>query len=102
MPALSVVIPTYQRSESLEKLVDCLVDQTIWDDMEVIVIDQNEPGYLTDVIPHAILKEVRLARSERPNVSLARNLGYEMSRAEVVLFIDDDLEPAREFCRSGL
>ena len=40
-PAVSVIVPTYERHDVLEALVECLARQTIRD-FEVIVVDQSE------------------------------------------------------------
>ena len=96
---LSIVIPTFRRKESLQRLLRRLLDQE-GVSSEIIVVDQNPPGYLGDIlsasssIRHLILPE--------PNASNARNRGFMASTGQHILFIDDDLVPATDFCRNAL
>jgi GT2 family glycosyltransferase len=96
---LSVVIPTFRRKESLQRLLGKLLNQEEVSP-EIIVVDQNPPGYLGDIlsafpsIGHLILPE--------PNASDARNRGFMASTGQHILFIDDDLVPEADFCRRAL
>ncbi len=98
-PVLSIVIPTFRRKESLQRLLQLLLDQKDVSP-EIIVVDQNSPGYLRDIlsafpsIGHLVLPE--------PNASDARNRGFMASTGQHILFIDDDLVPEADFCRKAL
>jgi GT2 family glycosyltransferase len=97
--SLSIIIPTYKRKESLAKLLHALMTQKNISP-EIIVVDQNPPGFLNESIPegsnvkHLILKS--------PNVSEARNRGFMHASGDIILFIDDDLLPGDEFCSKGM
>jgi GT2 family glycosyltransferase len=98
-PVLSIVIPTYRRKESLQRLLRLLLEQKEISP-EIIVVDQNPPGYLQEIlsafpsIGHLILAN--------PNASDARNRGFMASTGLQVLFIDDDLVPEADFCMKAL
>jgi glycosyltransferase involved in cell wall biosynthesis len=97
MPQISVVIPTYRRDRSLEDLLLALHAQR-GITLEIVVVDQNPPGFLATQLGEAALRGVRIIRLEDPNCSTARNQGFVSSSAEHVLFIDDDLVPMPDFC----
>jgi len=99
-PALSVIIPTYKRKDSLGKLLAILLRQEDIN-LEIIVVDQNPADYF-DAGLKQLLSEVKWLKQEQPNASGARNRGFLSSTAPFVLFIDDDLIPATNFCRAGL
>ena len=98
-PELSVIIPTYKRTESLEKLLDALLAQR-GVSLEIIIVDQNQPSFLDTIL--AARDQVRRVMQAIPNASTARNAGYFASSAQTLLFIDDDLLPEADFCRKGL
>jgi glycosyltransferase involved in cell wall biosynthesis len=99
MKMLSAIIPTFKRKESLGRLLEALLAQ-VGVSLEIMVIDQNPTGYLDELMkPFAGVKHIRL---ENPNVSTARNLGFEKSSGEIILFIDDDLLPEKDFCKKAL
>lgn len=99
-PPLSVVIPTFRRDDSLVRLLRALREQTL-PGIEILIVDQNAPGFLEARCGEALDGIVHLAQAE-PNVSLARNAGFLRAKAEVILFIDDDLVPDPNFCRRGV
>ena len=99
---LSIVIPTYKRTDSVTELLRLLKQQTILNKIEIIIVDQNEKGFLADRIGYSILENVRHLYQEEPNVSLARNFGAMEANADIILFLDDDTLPGETFCEKGL
>ena len=93
-PAVSVVVPTYRRFEPLLNTLRDLLAQE-YSDLEVIVADQN-PSWPTEL--QSQLDEVRSHPNvrwlslEAPGVVAARNEAVRVSRGEIVLFVDDDVE----------
>ena len=100
IPQLSIVIPTYKRTQSLERLLDCLLKQDN-KDLEIIVVDQNPHGYFTPAL-FSKLKQFVYVYQDQPNASLARNNGFKASAAPYILFLDDDLIPEPDFCSKGI
>jgi glycosyltransferase involved in cell wall biosynthesis len=100
-PPLSVIVPTYGRGQCLGKLIAALRAQTTGMP-EVIVVDQNPPGFLDAQLPTGVSDGVVFLRLPEPNASTARNVGFVASSSEFVLFIDDDLVPEPDFCERAL
>ncbi|QJR11711.1 hypothetical protein DSM104443_02793 [Usitatibacter rugosus] len=99
---LTVVIPTYRRIDSVERLLTLLANQTIADQMQVVLVDQNEKGVLERELGISGRSRVEHIWLDRPNASLARNVGAKRSFGEYLLFLDDDLLPDAEFCERGI
>lgn len=94
-PLISIVIPTYQRENMLQMLLDSLLDQSVLPSKYEIVVVDNAP------IPHVPTQE--LCQSSRysllslkcvhtpiSGISQARNFGMRHTTAEWVAFLDDD------------
>jgi len=97
---LSIIIPTFNRKESLFKLLNCLFSQ---EDVqaEIIVVDQNPYGFFSHEEEMMLDKTIRILQTQG-NPSLARNNGFSHSSADYILFIDDDLLPEKDFCKRGI
>ena len=92
---VSVVIPTYRRSETLERAIDSVLNQT-YKNLEVIIVDDNQPDdeYSIEVqkkLRSYTDKRIVYVRPEKHiNGCAARNAGIDASRGEYVAFLDDD------------
>ena len=108
MPAeldLSVVIPTYNRAAGLPPLLERLLDQDAGDiRYDILVVDNNSSDDTAAVVQRAMARDgsgrLRYVREPRQGVSYARNTGIEQTTAPLVLFLDDDGVPARDWVRS--
>lgn len=95
-PTIAAVIPSYHRLDRLASLVDAYLGQGA--DEVVVVLDGPHPGWRSALGARADDPRVRvseLARNE--GLALARIAGLEASRADVVLAVDDDVEPGAGF-----
>lgn len=92
MTTVSVVIPTYNREETIRRAVASALNQTL-DDIEVIVVDD---GSTDDTI--AVLDEIEdhrltvIEHIENRGGSAARNTGIEHCSGEYIAFLDSDDE----------
>ncbi len=91
---ISVVVPTYGRSEILRTLLRALDAQTLpADRFEVVVVDDGTvPPIEIDVAAHAY--SITLLRQANAGPGAARNLAFEHARAPLVLILNDDAVPA--------
>lgn len=95
-PAVSVVVPTYRRSDLLVRAIRSVLGQTL-DAVEIIIVDDNGAG---DPHRERTLERLRpflsdprihhLAHDQNRGGSAARNTGIHAARAEYVAFLDDD------------
>lgn len=99
-PAISVIIPTYNRCGVLAECLRALEAQTLpADRFEIIVGDDGSTDATAEVASAAAARSatpIRYFRGENSGPGAARNRGLSMSRARVALIINDDtiLEPA--------
>ncbi len=94
MTALSVVIPTYNRLETLQHVIPTLLAQDLpASEFELLVCDSNSTDgtaeYLAKV--HAEHPNVRHLPGPYSGRAMARNAGIDAARGEVVLFNDADI-----------
>lgn len=88
-PDLSLVVATKERVESLGRLCESLVNQES-QRFELIVVDQNPDERLGSLEAH-YAKQLTLTRlRSTPGASLARNMGLQEARAQLICFPDDD------------
>lgn len=89
-PCFSVVVPSYERPQSLAKLLQ-LLNRQIFKDFEVVVVDQSPtPFDLESIRCDFALQYIHT--DERGAVK-ARNTGLQHARGRVIAFTDDDCEP---------
>src|SRR5271165_5144372 len=94
MPEISVVIPTYNRLETLAEVIPTLLAQNLpASDFELLVCDSNSNDgtaeYLARV--HADHANVRHLPGAYTGRAMARNAGIDAAAGEVVLFNDSDI-----------
>jgi GT2 family glycosyltransferase len=88
----SVIIPTYNGAARIEACLSALRRESRGRSVEVIVVDDGSTDGIADVLAH--LPEVRLIRQPNSGPAKARNHGAESASADIILFTDDDCEPA--------
>ena len=95
-PCISIVMPTYNRAEYIEEALDSIAQQSIAA-LEVIVVDDGSTDDTADrVRRHSLGSRIAYLRQKgNLGASVARNLGVDMARGEVIVFLDSDdlLEP---------
>jgi GT2 family glycosyltransferase len=89
MPLISVVIPTLGRYQILNDTLNDLAGQSI-KDFEVLVIDQTKKEEAAPVDHEALT--VKYFWLPAPSASGARNVGIKHAAADIVLFLDDDVQ----------
>jgi GT2 family glycosyltransferase len=96
-PAVSIVVPTCGRQASVRRLLRALAARVGADPIEVIVVGDGIRATECGVgHPQAWPFPVRVIEQARAGAAVARNTGAREARADLLLFLDDDVEPARE------
>jgi glycosyltransferase involved in cell wall biosynthesis len=87
-PAVSVIIPAYNRVHYVSAAVESVLAQT-FSDFEIIAVDDGSSDGT-----HEVLKSfggrIRLIRQENRGVSSARNTGVRAARGKWIAFLDSD------------
>jgi glycosyltransferase involved in cell wall biosynthesis len=87
-PAVSVVIPTFNRATLVGYAIESVLGQT-YQDFEVIVVDDGS----TDHTPEEVARfgdRIRYLHQKNMGVSAARNTGIRAARGKWIAFLDSD------------
>ncbi|CAB1058723.1 Putative N-acetylgalactosaminyl-diphosphoundecaprenol glucuronosyltransferase [Olavius sp. associated proteobacterium Delta 1] len=87
-PAVSVIIPTYNRGWILREAIDSVRSQE-FSDYELIVVDDGSTDD-TRAILGSYGRDIIVLRQPNQGVSAARNRGIAESRAQLVALLDSD------------
>jgi glycosyltransferase involved in cell wall biosynthesis len=92
MPAISVVIPVFNRADSVGRAISSVLAQVLpmkWT-MKIIVVDDGSTDHLLPAI-QAFMSQVTLLRHERNlGAAAARNTGIAAAHGDFVAFLDSD------------
>ncbi len=87
--SISVVIPTHNRTDSLIRAVNSVLDQT-FQPSEIIVVDDVCSDTCKELIDSLNSPIVRYVQNRSPGASSSRNLGVSLATGNYVAFLDDD------------
>lgn len=93
MYSVDIVIPTYMRADLIERCLVSLSNIELPDNLETVIVVENGPKQgvegVVDKLSHSLpLKYMYL---EEGNISLARNCGINESKADFIIFFDNDV-----------
>ena len=92
---VSVVIPTYKRSDTLVRAIKSVAIQT-YKNIEILVVDDNEPGDEYSQKVAALINSLNydnlilVTQEHHINGAAARNAGIRRAVGEYIAFLDDD------------
>ena len=91
-PAVSVIIPAYNRASTIARSVESALAQT-FQDLEIIVVDDGSSDTTCDVVQSIADERVRLVRHDANlGAAAARNTGMKVSQARYIAWLDSDDE----------
>jgi glycosyltransferase involved in cell wall biosynthesis len=88
MPAVSVIIPTYNTARFLVQAIDSVLAQSLRD-FEIIVVDDGSTDDTRSIL-RRYGDAIRTVHQANLGVSAARNAGIAASRGRLVAFLDAD------------
>ncbi|MCM8775459.1 MAG: glycosyltransferase [Candidatus Omnitrophica bacterium] len=99
----SVIIPTYNRSHSLRRVLQSLVDMdSPFQDYEVIVVDNNSKDDTPQAAEEFRCGKLNLTYVKETNLSftVARHTGAKVAKTEILCYLDDDVVVDKKWLRS--
>jgi len=95
MPNVSVVIPTYNRSNLVREAIESVLRQS-YTDVEVLVVDDGSTDDTHSIVQQIPDSRIKYYYKENGGPSSARNLGLFKSKGLYISFMDsDDLWPPK-------
>ncbi|HTW92746.1 MAG TPA: glycosyltransferase family A protein [bacterium] len=93
--SVSVIIPTYNRAQSLKTTLDSLLNQDYPSDrLEIIVVDNCSTDGTKEVVQVCQAQAklpVKYVYEDRPGAHFARNTGARHASGQLLYFTDDDM-----------
>ncbi len=88
-PKVSIIIPTYNRSELLKRAIVSVLNQT-FDDFEILIIDGAKSEATKELVESFGDGRIRYIPQKGKGIANARNLGVLKARGKFIAFLDDD------------
>lgn len=92
IPKVSIVIPVYNAGIYLEEMLNCVINQTMWD-IEILCIEDASTDGSLSVLKKFATKDSRIkliTNSENQGAAVCRNIGLRSSKGEYICFLDAD------------
>jgi len=89
--SVSVIIPTYNRWQVLQRAIDSVLAQSTAAD-EIIVVDDGSTDNTRDLLLSTYGEHIRVMSQPNKGVSAARNAGLKISSGDWIALLDSDDE----------
>lgn len=89
-PEVSIILPTYNRADTIMRAVDSILAQT-FRDWELLVVDDGSTDS-TSRLDFGFDPRIKLTRQHNQGVAAARNTGIAASKGRFIAFLDSDDE----------
>ena len=100
---ISVIVPIYNSEKYLEKCIDSIRNQTIYNIEIILINDGSTDGskYICDMFKK-LDKRIKVIHTENKGVSHARNVGIKNSTGSYIMFADSDDYVDMNWCKDML
>lgn len=88
---ISVVIPLYNKEQSIASTLQTVLRQ-IYQDFEIVIVNDGSTDRSVEEVKRVVDPRIRLIHQSNAGVSAARNRGIEEAKGEYIAFLDADDE----------
>lgn len=88
---ISVVIPLYNKEQSIASTLQTVLKQT-FQDFEIVIVNDGSTDHSVEEVAKVTDPRIRLIHQSNAGVSAARNRGIEEAKGEYIAFLDADDE----------
>lgn len=92
MYKVSVLVPVYNTEKTLSKCLDSILEQTMIDDIEIVIVNDGSTDNSQNIIDKYASKYKNIIEYKQKNQGLGatRNKGIEIATGEYIAFLDSD------------
>lgn len=89
---ISIIVPVYNSEKTIRECLDSLLNQDFKEEYEIILVDDGSEDNSIEIIEEYFKRVDKLAllKSEHRGPAVARNLGANNARGDILLFTDAD------------
>jgi len=88
MPTVSIIIPTYNRTNMVKEAIQSVLEQT-YTDYEIIVVDDGSTDNTRETVT-ALSDKIIYIYQQNQGRSYARNHGISLAKGDYIAFLDSD------------
>ncbi len=97
---ISIIIPSYNSSITINYTLHALVNQIHEFDTEILIVDSSDDGLTDDVIKTYLSDNIRMIKSGiKVMPARQRNIGAAEASGELLIFLDSDVIPCNDFIK---
>ena len=91
-PLISIIMPTYNRKDIIQKAIASVLNQT-YTNFELIIIDDGSDDGTYTLLKSLKDKRIRIFHHEKnKGCSYSRNIGLKNAEGEIIMYLDSDNE----------
>ena len=95
MARISIIVPVYNTGKYVEKCLNSLMNQTMKEEIEIIIVNDGSTDNSEEMIRSYIEKQqnkdnIKYFSKENEGIAKTRNYGIEKATSDYILFVDSD------------
>jgi glycosyltransferase involved in cell wall biosynthesis len=101
MPAISVIVPLYNKAAFIDRCVDAILGQS-FQDFEVVVVNDGSTDGSEKAVERRTDRRIRLVSQANAGPGAARNHGARLAQSALLAFLDGDDAWHRDYLKESI